>query len=112
MSPPRTPLRRRGRSPTDRLMERRAGPAIAPGFVARLVPLEPGDVMNCAPTLPFRRTSSRLIAIGLRAGMAAFALTGAVGALHLPFAAPLLRQIFPGSVCPVMRGTPEQIDRA
>jgi hypothetical protein len=38
--------------------------------------------------------------------------TGLIGVLHLPFAAPLLRKIFPGAVCPVMRGTPAQIDRA
>ncbi|HTA19274.1 MAG TPA: hypothetical protein VK989_08275 [Polyangia bacterium] len=39
-------------------------------------------------------------------------LTGLVGVLHMPFAAPLLRQIMPGGICPIMRGTPEQIDRA
>jgi hypothetical protein len=39
-------------------------------------------------------------------------LTGLMGVLHLPFAAPLLRRIMPGSVCPIMRGTPAQIDRA
>ncbi len=30
----------------------------------------------------------------------------------MPFAAPLLRKIMPGGICPIMRGTPEQIDRA
>jgi hypothetical protein len=39
-------------------------------------------------------------------------LTGLIGVLHLPFAAPLLRKVMPGGVCPVMRGTPAQIDRA
>ncbi|HEX4405948.1 MAG TPA: hypothetical protein VH560_14020 [Polyangia bacterium] len=32
--------------------------------------------------------------------------------LHMPFAAPLLRKVMPGGICPIMRGTPEQIDRA
>lgn len=45
---------------------------------------------------------------GLAAGAA---LTGAVGLLHLPVAAPLLRAISPASLCPVTRGTPAQIDR-
>ena len=49
-------------------------------------------------------------AIRLSAVMAG--LTGIVGVLHFPFAAPLLRKIFPGSVCPITRGTPAQIDRA
>ncbi len=39
-------------------------------------------------------------------------LTGLIGVLHMPFAAPLLRKIMPGGICPVMRGTPAQIDRA
>jgi hypothetical protein len=38
--------------------------------------------------------------------------TAIVGVLHLPFAAPLLRKVLPGSVCPLVKGTPEQIDRA
>ncbi len=45
---------------------------------------------------------------GLAAGAA---LTGAVGLLHLPFAAPLLRALSPASLCPITRGTPAQIDR-
>jgi hypothetical protein len=53
----------------------------------------------------------RLIKLGVRAAAGALALTGLVGLLHMPFAAPLMRLVFPG-VCPVMRGTPEQIDRA
>jgi hypothetical protein len=53
----------------------------------------------------------RLIRIGVRVAAGALTLTGLVGVLHMPFAAPLLRLVFPG-VCPVMRGTPEQIDRA
>lgn len=47
------------------------------------------------------------IAAGSLAG-----LTALIGVLHLPFAAPLLRTIMPGSVCPIMRGTPAQVDRA
>jgi hypothetical protein len=39
-------------------------------------------------------------------------LTGAIGLLHLPAAAPVLRAISGGLVCPITRGTPEQIDRA
>lgn len=38
--------------------------------------------------------------------------TGVVGVLHLPAAAPLLRMLSPASVCPVVRGTPAQVDRA
>lgn len=51
----------------------------------------------------------RLAAIG--AGSLA-SLTALVGVLHMPFAAPLLRRLMPGSVCPIVRGTPAQIDRA
>jgi len=42
----------------------------------------------------------------------ALALTGLIGLLHLPAAAPVLRAVFGSAVCPVMRGTPAQIDRA
>jgi hypothetical protein len=59
---------------------------------------------------PARRR--RLLRIAARVAAVAAALTGLMGALHLPFAAPVLRMIFPGAVCPVMRGSPEQIDRA
>lgn len=48
--------------------------------------------------------------IGVVSG--AFLLTGAIGLLHLPAAAPVLRAISGGLVCPVTRGTPAQIDRA
>lgn len=41
----------------------------------------------------------------------ALVVTSLVGVLHLPFAAPLLRAISPASLCPVTRGSPEQIDR-
>lgn len=41
----------------------------------------------------------------------ALVVTSLIGALHLPFAAPLLRAISPASVCPITRGSPEQIDR-
>lgn len=56
-----------------------------------------------------RRPWARL---GLKLGGGLLVLTAAMGVLHLPFGAPVLRRIMPGSVCPVMRGTPEQIDRA
>jgi hypothetical protein len=49
---------------------------------------------------------------GVGAAGSLLLVTGLIGALHLPFAAPLLRKIFPNAVCPVMRGTPAQIDRA
>jgi hypothetical protein len=39
-------------------------------------------------------------------------LTGLIGVLHMPFAAPMLRRIVPGGICPIMRGTPAEIDRA
>ena len=45
-------------------------------------------------------------------GAVAFLLTGLVGVMHLPFAAPLLRKISPASLCPITHGTPEQIDRS
>ncbi|HET6281835.1 MAG TPA: hypothetical protein VFH73_12740 [Polyangia bacterium] len=54
----------------------------------------------------------RVVRIFLRVAAGTAVLTGIIGALHFPFAAPILRTIFPGSVCPIMRGTPEQIDRA
>ena len=50
--------------------------------------------------------------IVLASGAAALLLTGLVGVLHMPFAAPLLRKISPASLCPITRGTPAQIDRA
>lgn len=56
--------------------------------------------------------SRRLLRAALRVGAAALLLVGVVGLLHMPFAAPLLRRISPASLCPVTRGTPEQIDRS
>ncbi len=47
-----------------------------------------------------------------RIAVAALLFTGIVGALHMPFAASLLRAISPAWACPIRRGTPEQIDRA
>lgn len=38
--------------------------------------------------------------------------TCVVGALHMPFAGSLLRKLSPAALCPVQRGTPEQVDRA
>ena len=56
-------------------------------------------------------TSSRS-RLAVRAAGVGVLLTGIVGVLHLPIAAPLLRTISPAFACPVRRGTPEQIDRA
>ena len=75
--------------------------------VSTVIPF-PGVPLSPARTGGPRRWM-RLGAIAL--GMLAL-LTGLIGVLHLPFAAPLLRKIMPGSVCPIMRGTPAQIDRA
>ena len=59
-----------------------------------------------------RSTRRRWAKWGLVAAASAVLLTGLIGVMHLPFAAPVLRAIMPGSVCPIMRGTPGQIDRA
>jgi hypothetical protein len=45
------------------------------------------------------------------AGATSLLLTGLIGLLHLPAAAPLLRAISPASLCPIRHGTPQQIDR-
>lgn len=45
-------------------------------------------------------------------GVGAVVATLAIGLLHLPVAAPLLRAISPAAVCPLTRGTAAQIDRA
>lgn len=50
--------------------------------------------------------------LAIRAAVGAALFTGAVGVLHLPFAAPLLRLVSPSSVCPVQKGSPAAIDRA
>lgn len=55
---------------------------------------------------------SRLRRALVGATATALLLSGVIGVLHMPFAAPLLRRISPASLCPVTRGTPEQIDRA
>jgi hypothetical protein len=55
---------------------------------------------------------SRTLRAAIVLAGSAVGLTALIGVLHLPIAAPLLRTIFPGSICPVTRGTPEQIDRA
>ncbi len=65
-----------------------------------------------AANAPARPLSRRLARAGVGIGVGALALTGLIGVLHLPFAAPLLRMIRIGAVCPLTRGTPEQIDRA
>lgn len=61
-------------------------------------------IPSVADSSRVRRAASRVVA-------AALLLTGIVGVLHMPFAAPFLRSVFP-SICPMKRGTPEQIDRA
>lgn len=53
----------------------------------------------------------RLVRIGLGVAFAGASIVALVGLLHLPAAAPLLRRLSPAAVCPVTRGTPEQIDR-
>lgn len=68
--------------------------------------------LGAAATKPARPRSRRLARVGAGVGAGALVLTGLVGVLHLPFAAPLLRMIRIGAVCPLTRGTPEQIDRA
>lgn len=50
--------------------------------------------------------------VGVPIACTALALVAIGGAAHLPFAAPLVRRFLPGSICPVTRGTPAQIDRA
>ena len=57
------------------------------------------------------RGAARWVRIGARVAAGSLLLTGLIGALHMPFAAPLLRAISPSFVCPIRRGTPEQIDR-
>lgn len=57
------------------------------------------------------RGAARWVRIGARVAAGSLLLTGLIGALHMPFAAPLLRAISPSFVCPIQRGTPEQIDR-
>jgi hypothetical protein len=54
----------------------------------------------------------RWLRIAARAAGVGVVLTGIVGVLHMPFAAPFLRKISPAFACPIRHGTPEQIDRA
>ncbi len=53
----------------------------------------------------------RALRIFTRVAVGAFVVTGLIGLLHMPAAAPLLRMISPASVCPIMRGSPAQIDK-
>jgi hypothetical protein len=55
-------------------------------------------------------TRGTRLGIGVLGG--AVVLTGVIGLLHLPAAVPLRRAVFGAAVCPVMRGSPAQIDRA
>lgn len=71
--------------------------------------------MHAAPPASLPSLSRHASPWPRRAAWGAFgvlASVGLVGALHLPFAAPLLRAISPAGLCPVTRGTPAQIDRA
>ena len=63
-------------------------------------------------SMPVSAPRRRWARIGARVAGGAVLLTGLAAVLHLPFAAPLLRAISPASVCPIMRGSPAQIDRA
>lgn len=67
-------------------------------------------VLSSAPAT--RPGHARLVRWSLRTVGVGVLLTAAIGALHLPFAAPLLRRLMPGGLCPVTRGTPAQIERA
>ena len=66
---------------------------------------------STAASLPIPKLSSRALRFALRAAVVGIVLTAAIGALHMPFARPLLRKLTGGLVCPIQRGTPEQIDR-
>jgi len=66
-----------------------------------------GHARRLKATRPRRWLRRSMIAAGALLG-----LTGLIGVLHMPFAGPLLRTIMPGGICPIMRGTPAQIDRA
>jgi len=66
------------------------------------------DVIHSSPSV---EPSSRLRRVAVRGAAAVVLLTGLVGVLHMPFAAPFLARVFP-SVCPIKHGTPAQIDRA
>ena len=56
--------------------------------------------------------SGPIVRWALRIATGGILFTAIAGALHMPFARPLLRMLSPASVCPIMRGSPEQIDRA
>lgn len=75
--------------------------------------------VSLAPSIPLAgakhgpsAVKRRLIKYGIRLAIAAVVFTVLVGVLHLPFAAGLLRMISPADVCPVLRGSPAQVDRA
>src|SRR5690242_20242589 len=107
-SPPPAPPQRWGRTPTDPRRWTRVRPATwsHPGPVIQ-------GVLAMTTELPsVARVARPLTRWAVRAGVVTSLLTGLVGLMHLPAAAPLVRRILPASVCPLTRGTPEQIDRA
>lgn len=57
-------------------------------------------------------TPSKIVRWGKGLALGTLLLTCFAGVLHMPFARPLLRMVSPASICPVMRGSPEQIDHA
>jgi hypothetical protein len=57
------------------------------------------------------RLRSRALRVLVGATLTGALLTGLIGVLHLPAAAPLLRRISPAFACPLRKGTPDQIDR-
>ena len=64
-----------------------------------------------SPKLVPEISGSRVLRWLTRMAVAGINITALVGVLHMPFAAPLLRAL-PGAVCPLTKGSPEQIDRA
>lgn len=70
------------------------------------------DSVSLGPTIPARAQRAVPLRRFAYAVAAVAVFTSVVGALHMPFAAPLLRRVSPAAVCPVQRGTPEQVDRA
>lgn len=72
----------------------------------------PASRPKLGPNVGWASRMHRLWRWVVRFAATAAAVTAAIGILHMPFAAPLLRKISFASMCPVTRGSPEQIDRA
>lgn len=85
--------------------------AVGPSSVGKARRLE-GEGDELPGIRSTAKTRPRWLRIGVGGLGSVLLLTGLIGALHFPFAAPLLRALLPGAICPVMRGTPAQIDRA